>query len=57
MQTMKDEFQKMKISKEVLEQEMDKLRQHYDQEMANVGVATAGVTSPGQQSKQSCFFS
>ena len=43
----------MKISKEVLQEEMAKLREHYDHEMGKVEQLAVGVRSPGQQGESS----
>ena len=41
----------MKISKDALQEEMAKLREHYDHEMGKVEQLAQGVPSPGQQGK------
>ena len=49
MANMKKEFEDMKISKQMLQEEMAVLRNHYEKEIASVDEKAASIPSPGQQ--------
>ena len=45
---MKDQYEEMKMSKQALQEEMTRLREHYDLEMSSVEDRVAGLPSPAQ---------